>query len=154
MRVLLPRVKLQKSFAVIRCKPAWAGALQLVGKLEQYLVLAPRPGLAHGLGNTCMQLGTCARWRESVRSFHHPFMGEAQAVLARLQETRANQGFQRLAGRLREYLVKQAFITAAASRTDHPQQVALRLWQARQAVDHQVGDIVGIAVAGHGLQAP
>ncbi|MNG83294.1 hypothetical protein D3C79_420140 [compost metagenome] len=102
----------------------------------------------------CMQLGTLARGRESVRGFHHPLMGEAQAVLARLQETRANQGFQRFAGHLREHLLKQAFIAAAARRAGHPQQVALRLWQARQAVDHQVGDIVGIAVAGHGLQAP
>ena len=146
--------KLQERFAVICCKPAWAGALQLAGELEQCIVQVVWPGLSHGQGNTCMQLGTFAYGRERVRGFHHPLMGKAQAVLALLQETRANQGFQRFARRLGKDLLKQALIAAAARRAGHPQQVALRHRQAGQAVDHQVGDIVGIAVAGHGLQAP
>ncbi|MNH17641.1 hypothetical protein D3C79_773240 [compost metagenome] len=81
-------------------------------------------------------------------------MGEAQAVLARMQETRANQGFQRFARRLGEDQVEQAFITAAARCAGDPQYVALGCRQACQAVDHQVGDVIGVAVAGHGLQAP
>ena len=55
--------KLQERFAVIRCKPAGAGALQLVGELEQCFVQVAWPGLSHGQGNTCMQLGTRAYGR-------------------------------------------------------------------------------------------
>ena len=47
-------------------------------------------------------------------------MGKAQAVLALLQETRANQGFQRFARGLGKDLLKQAFIAAAARRAGHP----------------------------------
>ncbi|MOA45320.1 hypothetical protein D3C78_1677090 [compost metagenome] len=56
--------------------------MQLVGKLEQRLLQAARPGLAHGQGNSCMQLGALGRGREGIGGFHYPLVGEAQAVLA------------------------------------------------------------------------
>lgn len=101
-----------------------------------------------------MQRGALVHGRECISGLHHPVMSKAQAVLARLQEAGANQGFQGFDWRLGEHLPKQVFIAVAARRADDPQQVALRCRQALQAVDHQVGDIVGVAVPGHGLQAP
>ncbi|MNH25631.1 hypothetical protein D3C79_856410 [compost metagenome] len=128
--------------------------MQLVGGLEKHLVQVLWPGLQHGLGNACMQRFALAHGRELISRFHHPVVGKAQAFLARQQEARANQGLQRFTRRLCKDPVEQAFIASAACCADDAQYVALGRGQAHQAVDHQVGDIVGIAVPGHGLQAP
>ncbi len=146
--------KLQEHIALIRCKPAGAGALQLTGDLENHLLQVVVPNLEHGLGYACMQLSPITRGCELIGGLHHPVMGEAQAFLARQQEAHVNQGFQRFIRRRYKQQVQQALIAAAACRAGDPQHIALGGRQACQAVDHQVGDVVGVTLPGHGLQAP
>lgn len=128
--------------------------MQLVGGLEKHLVQVLWPGLQHGLGNACMQRFALAHGRELISRFHHPVVGKAQAFLARQQEACANKGLQRFARRLCKDSAEQAFIASVACCADDAQYIALGRGQAHQPVDHQVSDIVGIAVPGHGLQAP
>ena len=101
-----------------------------------------------------MQRFALVPWRELIRRFLHAVMHEAQAALARQQEARGNQGLHRSAWRPPQHPLQYAIVAAAACGAGDAQYVALWRGQARQAVDHQLGDIVGVTVPGHGLWAP
>ncbi|MNM51394.1 hypothetical protein D3C81_624520 [compost metagenome] len=76
----------QKSLAVIGSECAWAGALKLIGDLEDGGVQLITPDLAHGLGDACMLRRSLARGCERVGRIEHAIMGETHALLAGLQK--------------------------------------------------------------------